>query len=370
MFKRLTVSILIVSVFVLSACAAPTASPTPAPTTPLTLPTIASTPTSEPTTAPSPTPTVSPTTAPGALPDISSSNYVDDRSTPAALMSSYFNALNRKEYLRAYSYYQDTTSIGSFDKFMQGYENLQSVSIVFGQISNEGAAGTIYYTVPMVLNFTQTSGTQEKSANCYIVRLPEPGNFGAPPIIPMNIYRGEGKLVDLTTTDATALASACTGADFPTGPNAVPATVEQQTDLSSANYVDNRSDPISLINSLVNAINSQQYVRAYSYWQSTTQSYANFAAGYANTKSVKAQYGKPISNPGAGQIYYSVPTALFSVQTDGSLQTFVGCYNLHLAQPAIQATPPFQPLGIVSGTFSQVASNADITSLLATACNP
>ena len=41
----------------------------------------------------------------GNLPDISDAVYLDDRSTPAAVMLSYFNAINRHEYLRAYSYY-------------------------------------------------------------------------------------------------------------------------------------------------------------------------------------------------------------------------------------------------------------------------
>src|SRR5260221_5754909 len=31
--------------------------------------------------------------------------YVDDRSTPAALITSFVNAINRQEYLRAYSYW-------------------------------------------------------------------------------------------------------------------------------------------------------------------------------------------------------------------------------------------------------------------------
>jgi len=30
--------------------------------------------------------------------------YIDNRSTPEALMASYVNAINRKEYVRAYSY--------------------------------------------------------------------------------------------------------------------------------------------------------------------------------------------------------------------------------------------------------------------------
>lgn len=370
MFKRITVSILIASALVLSACASPTASPTPVPTTPVTLPTVAPTETLVPTTQSSPTPTVAPTSVPGNLPDIGASNYLDDRSTPAALMLSYFNALNRQEYLRAYAYYQDTTSIGTFDEFMKGYADLQSVSVVFGAISSEGAAGSIYYTVPMILNSIQTSGAQQKYAACYILRLPQPANFTAPPITPMHIDHGTAANIPLATSDTAALASACTGADYPTGPISQPAAVENITDISKANYIDNRSDPISVISSLMNAVNSRQYVRAYSYWQTPDQTYNVFNAGYFNTQSVTVQFGTPTSNPGAGQLYYSLPTVLHSTLKDGTQQTFVGCYEFHLSQPAIQATPPFAPLGIISGKFTEVANDADVTSMLATACQP
>ena len=55
--------------------------------------------------------------------------------------------------------------------------------------------------------------------------------------------------------------------------------------------------------------------------------------------------------------------------TSSTKQTFVGCYTLRLAQPAVQATPPFQPMGIIAGKFTQVANGTDITPLLPTACN-
>jgi hypothetical protein len=33
-------------------------------------------------------------------------DYLDDRSTPEAVISSYYNAINRAEYARAYSYFR------------------------------------------------------------------------------------------------------------------------------------------------------------------------------------------------------------------------------------------------------------------------
>ncbi|MRR32707.1 hypothetical protein EG834_20785, partial [bacterium] len=255
MFKKIPLSALLVLIFLLTACNVPTAVPTVVPTTAVPqLPTIAPTQTQVqlPTVEASATPTVEQTLAPGTLPDISASNYLDDRSTPAALILSYFNAINRKEYLRVLSYFVNNTPDVTLADLTDGYKDTQSVNVVFGPISQEGAAGSTYFTVPMVLNSTQTSGAQEKFAACYILRRPEPGNYGTPPIQPMHIDKRFGKSVPLTTTDKDALAEACP-ADYPTGMNAIPAAVEQIDDLSSKNFIDNRSDPVSLISSLLNA---------------------------------------------------------------------------------------------------------------------
>jgi hypothetical protein len=384
MCKKLFVYTMLISSIILSACGnavspAPTdLPPTQVSTTIVVIPTAAVVPSAAAPTAPVILPTTNPTEAatptqlpPAAgLPDITSPQvYLDDRSTPAALMLSYFNAINRQEYLRAYSYYANVTEIGTFDQFSRGYSDTKTVGVVFGPISGEGAAGSVYYTVPMVLNSSKTSGTQEKFAACYILRFPQPANYGAPPITPLHIDKSTAQKVTLATTDADALAEACPSPDFAGGPNTAPAAVEQISDLSSANFIDNRSDPAAVISSLLNAINRREYVRAYSYWQTTSNNYSAFAAGYANTATVTAQFGTATSDPGAGQIYYSLPVAMKATLTDGTLQTFVGCYTLHISQPSFQATPPFKPLGITDGSFKQVDNTADLTSMLATACS-
>jgi hypothetical protein len=382
-----SVNSLLVCVLFLSACAAP--QPTAAPTTPptqatsltdaiLTATAAISIPSPTGTTAPSvsaPTETTVPsvpsaTTAPvsPSLPDISTLIYLDDRSTPAALMLSYFNAINKRSYLQAYSYYTNYAALGTLDEFTNGYSETQSVSVVFGNISSDGAAGSIYFTVPMVLNATTTANVQQKFAACYVLRLSQPGNYGAPPITPMHIERGTAQSIPLTTLDSAALSFACPSPDFPTGPNASPAAVETLTDLIPANYIDNRSDAVALMSSYLNAINRQEYVRAFSYWQTPASTYDAFAASYATTASITAQFGTVTPDAGAGQVYYSLPVALKSSMTDGSLKTFVGCYVMHLAQPGFQGTVPFQPLGITNATVNLVDNSADLTSLLATAC--
>ena len=140
-----------------------------------------------------------------------------------------------------------------------------------------------------------------------------------------------------------------------------------------APYLDDRSDPVMTLRSFFNAINRKEYVRAYSYWQNPgaspeIPSFPQFQQGYQDTASVDATFGSVVSDAGAGQIYYNVPAALKVQTTSGQTQTYVGCYTLHLAQPAIQATPPFEPLGIRSASVKQVANDANLSTLLSTSC--
>jgi hypothetical protein len=139
-------------------------------------------------------------------------------------------------------------------------------------------------------------------------------------------------------------------------------------------YIDDRSTAASVIQSYYNAIDRKEYDRAYSYWQPGVPStslppYDQFKAGYATTASVDVTLGPTTSDAGAGQLYFKVPTILVSHLTTGPTQTYVGCYTLHLAQPAIQDFPPFQPIQIVAATIQPVAAGANPTTLLGQACH-
>ena len=328
--------------------------------------------------APTPTTEVVSTEAPVTVqtppvvpypPEISPANYLDDRSTAAALILSYYNAVNKQEYLRAYSYWGDpANSVGSFDAFTNGYLDTDSVAVVIGQISDEGAAGSIYYTVPVVLKVTTTDQAQHKYKACYIARLTQPGNYGAPPISPMNIFNGTAKAISLGTSDADALASACSGPDYPTGGNPSLPGMESLTDLTYANYIDNRSGALELISSYFNALNRQELVRAYSYWKNPV-TYADFEAEYTDWGQATAlTFGETSEDAGAGQMYFQTPVVITRQLMDSTTQLVSACFVMHLSQPTFQASPPFDPLGITSLTYTSDASSADPLILLVSAC--
>src|SRR5258706_10586189 len=129
--------------------------------------------------------------------------------------------------------------------------------------------------------------------------------------------------------------------------------------LNVPSYVDNRSDAVDLLISFFNALNRQEYDRAYSYWEpgSPVGTFAAFQAGYAATQSIIVTTGAVGGDAGAGQRYYIVPVTLQTTTTGGP-QTFVGCYVLHLSLPELQAVPPFHGLGIHSANIVQVTGGA------------
>ncbi len=322
-----------------------------------------------PSSTPSATPTIPlvGTVAQPPIPPVST--YVDDRSTASQIIISFYNAINRQEYSRAYGYWTDpSTMVGDFSDFVNGYANTISVDLVFGQITGEGGMSQAYYTVPVLLKASEANGVQTNYAACYVVHQSSPDVFGEPPFQPMSISRGTAKISPAGSSITSALADACV--EYPTGSVEVPASAGS-LDVDKNNYIDNRSGPLETVSSLLNAINSKQYVRAFSYFQNPAAfpgDFAAYAAGYENTEAVTVTFGTSRNEGAAGSLYYQIPLAMKVLTSTNTTETFVVCYTLRLGQPAMQSEPPFQPMGITDGKFTQVNNNADIASLLAIAC--
>ena len=366
-------SLLISLTLALSACTLPltsTPSAIPIPTTAvptIPLPTLPP-PTNTPTNTPVPTSTNTPipTSSVALVSFPYSGSYVDDRSTPWEVIVSLFNAVSSKQYSRAYGYWNNPTV--SFSTYAAGYKDTGTVNLVFGQITSSGAAGSIYYTVPVILQGVANNAVQANYAACYVVRYVQAGNFGAPPFHPMGIDQGTAINISLNADLAAALSTACT--TMPQGATPVPITTNN-LNIDKTNYLDNRSGAIETVSSMLNALNLKQYVRAYYYFQNPSTypgNYTTWSNGYSNTDTITATFGSVIQSGAAGSIYYEVPVAEVVTTTSATTQTFVGCYTLRLGQPANQVTPPFQPLGITQGSFTQVANGTDVSGLLTTVC--
>jgi hypothetical protein len=152
-------------------------------------------------------------------------------------------------------------------------------------------------------------------------------------------------------------------------------TAAAQIRAPEPGYLDDRSTPEAVISSYYDAVNRGEYARAYSYWEPAAAerelpSFEDFANGYAETASVMLSLGEGGGGVGAGQLYFTVPVTLVSTMADGSTQTFVGCYTLHVSRPQLQAVPPFRPLGIMRARIDAVDNDAPTDELMTQACQP
>lgn len=315
-------------------------------------------------------PTLEATRSAGTAVNPASDDYLDDRSTPSQVIVSYFNAINRKEYARAYGYWRDpSNNVGSFSSFAGGYTDTASVTLVFGSITADRAMSQFHYTIPVILKTTSNAGTPAKWAACYIVHAVVPEVFGAPPFEPMDIDQASVNPSDVNADDSALLASACSssyGGSYSVPVGGSPLSIDK------SNFLDNRSGPIETVSSLLNALNLGQYVRAYAYFKDPSNfpgTYQSYAAGFADTGVITAIFGTVQSQGAAGTLYYKVPAALKVLTTSNATQTFVGCYTLSLAQPGAQVSPPYQSLGIIAAKFRMVANSTDLNGQLQTACN-
>src|SRR5204863_366843 len=126
---------------------------------------------------------------------------------------------------------------------------------------------------------------------------------------------------------------------------------------------DDRTSQVDLLAAYYNAINRQEYTRAYSYWQTQPGSFDQFVAGYADTAAVQLLIAPPTNFQGAaGSSFVGVPTALIATRADGSQQTFAGCYTARASN--------VQPDGwrLFGATIAPVPNNPPVAPLLARDC--
>ena len=273
--------------------------PTLPPPTATPLPATAVPPTEAPTLPPPPTP-VPP---PGAVPPL-----YDDQDDPVSLMASYINAINRREYARAWGYWENPPN-PTFEDFEAGYADTASVLLaVHPPTWYDAAAGSAYAQLPVLLLATHTDASQHNFVGCYVARR---GNVeGAAPgwwLYDASISPAPGN-----SDDVGLLVNAC---DHPAPPPPGPA-------------YDDPGGPVQLLASYFNAINLGDYARAWDYWENPPNpSFDDFRNGYADTASVFLVVRPPIGYEGAaGSSYARVPVLLLATHTDASEHNFSGCY--------------------------------------------
>ena len=160
------------------------------------------------------------------------------------------------------------------------------------------------------------------------------------------------------------VATAATPADALTATAATTSTAYADA-LGLAEGYDNPASPVDLLASYYDAVNRQEYERAYGYWQVPPLDYATFVAGYADTASVQVIVQPPTRIEGAsGSLYAAVPIFLIAQHHDGSVLSFAGCMVTRKSN-LDNSTEGWK---IYQAILAQVDNGADISALLASEC--
>ena len=93
----------------------------------------------------------------------------DDRNDPVQTLASYFDAINSRDYRRAYRYWE--TSPSSYEQFVRGFADTNRVRLLIEPRTRlEGAAGSVYAELTTILVATMRGGNERVFAGCYVLR--------------------------------------------------------------------------------------------------------------------------------------------------------------------------------------------------------
>jgi len=126
--------------------------------------------------------------------------YLDDRSTPETLIRSLYNAIDRKEYARAYAYFGNPPA-KTVEAYAEGYADTENVEVIVGAPSEDGAAGSIFYSLPVAIRARNTNGEEHVFAGCYDFRFVQP-SVQTNPYTPLMIERGRLEPTEIFSAEA------------------------------------------------------------------------------------------------------------------------------------------------------------------------
>ncbi|MGI6209993.1 MAG: hypothetical protein ACOYEW_17450 [Anaerolineae bacterium] len=95
-----------------------------------------------------------------------------DVAEPLVTLESYFQAINARDYARAFTYWGSLgqESGQTFAAFQEGFATTEEVAVDLGEPQLGGAAGSVFADVPAVIVATQTDGTVISYCGTYTLR--------------------------------------------------------------------------------------------------------------------------------------------------------------------------------------------------------
>jgi hypothetical protein len=99
---------------------------------------------------------------------------VEPRSGQAAadVVRRYYAAINARDYATAWSQWGEDGRPGqTFDAFVAGFAHTRSTRVAIGKLEPaEGAAGSIYQSVPVTVEARLDDGARQRFSGAYVVR--------------------------------------------------------------------------------------------------------------------------------------------------------------------------------------------------------
>lgn len=93
----------------------------------------------------------------------------DDRTDPVATLSSYYTAINARDYRRAFRYWESPAT--SFEQFVAGFADTDRVRLLIEPSARvDGAAGSAYAEISTIVVATTRAGNERVFAGCYTMR--------------------------------------------------------------------------------------------------------------------------------------------------------------------------------------------------------
>lgn len=138
--------------------------------------------------------------------------YLDDRSSPGALVRSLYNAIERGEFARAWSYFAEPPA-ASVEAYAEGYADTEHIELVVGAPNEEGAAGSVYFELPVALRAEAGDGSSQVFSGCYTLRMAD--TTAGETFDPLIIEHGTLRPSDSDIANALPRRCADDGRDFP-----------------------------------------------------------------------------------------------------------------------------------------------------------
>ena len=270
------------------------------------------------------------------------------------MLANYFDAISRKDYAAAAAYHVreggGTPAPSIAAKLAADYAGVSAVvPVVNPFVTYNAGAGSQFAPVPTLLLITLANGGVRYQAGCVQTRRANPTVFVPPRDTGWEV--GTETFSAVATADVNSLSSSCGESGLP-GP------------------FDSRGSPVDVLTSLYDAINRNDYARAYAYWEQPPSGLteAQFAQGYADTASVFVAVRPPLRYDGAaGSTYAPLPSLLIATNRDSSKHAFVGCFVARRVNPQVSGAPD-TGWRIYSGTLSATAGNSTSATLLPATC--